>query len=418
MNNLEGSAAKHKTAPEIRCEFTRLVPVAEVVPNPRNPNTHPPEQVELLAKIIAFQGWRLPIVVSKSSGFVVRGHGRLLAAHVLGLAEVPVDEQEYASEAQEHADLIADNRIAELAEVDRAGLKDLIEQLDTGELDLDLTGYDGYALGELMSEFFTGGLHDVDEDFVPERVRTRAKVGDLFTLGDHRILCGDSTQPDDVKKALGGKRAAIVFTDPPYGVNIHGGKMKGEIIAGDLTSTAIPFSFELAVGLATEAKARLFFCGGEGNLGLYAKLFDRYLGQLPKHLIWVKEGFVLKQNGYHNQYELIFYGFKEGGGGRAHWFGERTGEHASDVWQIHRDNVSEYLHPTQKPVALASRAIRNHTKPGAIVYEPFSGSGSTLIACEKLGRKCLALDLDPHFVDVTVERWEQFTGKKAKKAKK
>ena len=142
-----------------RCKYTRLAPIGEVVPNPRNPNTHPEEQIDILAKIMEFQGWRLPIVVSKRSGFIVRGHGRLLAAQRLGRKQVPIDEQDYENEAQEWADLIADNRIAELAETDRATLKDVLEELDTGEIDLDFTGYDEAALEEMMSE-----IHQPDED--------------------------------------------------------------------------------------------------------------------------------------------------------------------------------------------------------------------------------------------------------------
>ena len=148
-----------------RCNYTRLEPIEKVIPNPRNPNTHPEGQIELLAKIIDFQGWRSPIVVSKSSGFIVRGHGRLLAAQRLKLKKVPIDVQVYDSEAQEWADLVADNRIAELADMDRATLKDLIEELDTGELDLDLTGFDQDSLEDLMSEFFVPEDNEgIDED--------------------------------------------------------------------------------------------------------------------------------------------------------------------------------------------------------------------------------------------------------------
>lgn len=147
------------------CKFSRLAPIAEIIPNPQNPNTHPEQQIELLARIIDFQGWRAPIVISKRSGFVVRGHGRLLAAQRLNLKKVPVDEQDYETEAQEWADLIADNRIAELAEMDRAGLKDLIEQMDTGEIDLDFTGYDQGGLENLMSQFHVPGENTtIDEN--------------------------------------------------------------------------------------------------------------------------------------------------------------------------------------------------------------------------------------------------------------
>ena len=400
-----------------RCNYTRLEPIEKVIPNPRNPNTHPEGQIELLAKIIDFQGWRSPIVVSKSSGFIVRGHGRLLAAQRLGLKKVPIDVQTYDSEAQEWADLVADNRIAELADMDRATLKDLIEELDTGDLDLDLTGFDQDSLEDLMSEFFVPEEGNTDEDEIPEQVEVRTKPGDLWELGDHRLLCGDCTERQIVQNLMK-KKASLVFTDPPYGVNVKGGRKKGNTIAGDLTQTAIPFSFELAVEVATLPEAQLYFCGGEQNLGLYAKLFDRFLHQLPKHLIWVKEAFVMKPNGYHNQYEMIFYGFKEGGGGSKSWLGERTQDYASDIWEIHRDNGKDYLHPTQKPVALPSRAIRNHSRAGEVVYEPFVGSGSTLMACEILERICYAIEIDPHYCDVAIQRWEDFTGKKARKVEK
>ena len=402
---------------ETKCSYDEMRPLESLIENPRNPNQHPRRQLELLGDIIKFQGWRQPIVVSKRSGYIVKGHGRLQAAKLAGLEEAPVDLQDYESEAQEHADMIADNKLAEFSDFDGRTLKDLIEELDTGALDLELLGFEEDELADLMSQFHVPGEGERDEDFVPEEVKTRVKPGEVWNLGTHRLLCGDSTDRELVAGFIKNRKADLVFTDPPYGVNVKGGKMKKNLIAGDLTSTAIPFAFEIAVDIATKDKARVYFCGGEGNIGLYAKLFDRFLHQLPRHLVWVKPSFVMKQNGYHCQYELIFYGFKEGGGGKAHWYGGRTETEASDIWQIDRDNVHEYTHPTQKPVALAARAIANHSQKGHTVFEPFSGSGSTVIACEKLGRKCQAIELDPHYCDVTIQRWEEFTGKKAKKAK-
>lgn len=399
------------------CAFDEMRPLESLVENPRNPNEHPRRQLELLAEILKFQGWRAPIVVSKQSGFIVKGHGRLQAAKLAGLKEAPVDLQDYETEAQEHADLIADNKLAELSDFNGGALKDLIEELDTGAFDLELLGFGEDELADLFSQFHVPEEGQTDEDALPDEVKPRAKLGQVWNLGTHRILCGDSTDRETVAAFVKNNKADLVFTDPPYGVNVKGGKGKKSVIAGDLTQTAIPFAFEIAVDIATKPKARLYFCGGEQNLGLYAKLFDRFLAQLPKHLIWVKPSFVMKQNGYHNQYELIFYGFKEGGGGKAMWYGGRTEDEASDIWQIDRDNVHEYMHPTQKPVALASRAIANHTQKGQTVFEPFSGSGSTLLACEVLARKCQAIELDPHYCDVTIQRWEDFTGKKAKLAK-
>ena len=203
----------------------------------------------------------------------------------------------------------------------------------------------------------------------------------------------------------------MVFTDPPYGVNVKGSKTNGNI-AGDLTQVAIPFSFAVAIE-ATDENAHFYFCGGEGNIYLYQKLFEKFLHSLPKHLVWVKNGFVLKHVGYHNQYELIFYGFKQGSGDK--WCDERTAEQASDVWFVKRDNTATYVHPTQKPIEIPSRAIKNSSYEGEIVLDLFGGSGSTLMACEQLNRKCCMMELDPKYVDVIINRWETFTGQKAVK---
>jgi DNA modification methylase len=241
------------------------------------------------------------------------------------------------------------------------------------------------------------------DDEIPEEVQPITKLGDLWELGRHEILCGDSTEKGDVKRLMDGEKADMVFTDPPYGVNVKGGENKTNI-AGDLTQTAIPFSFEICI-LFTKDDARFYFCGGEGNLGLYAKLFERFLSQIPRHLIWVKEGFVMKQNGYHNQYELIFYGFKPGGGGRKKWFAGRTMSEASDVVNIKRDASNKYMHPTQKPVALPERFIRNSSQEKDLIFDLFLGSGSTLIACEKTNRICYGMEIEPYYCDVIVKRY-------------
>ena len=234
-------------------------------------------------------------------------------------------------------------------------------------------------------------------------------MGKLIRKSKHRLLCGDSTLDEDVDRLMAGARANVVFTDPPYGVNIKGGK-NNSTIAGDITQTAIPFAFDLACARATTDDARLYFCGGEGNIGLYGKLFERHCRQLPRHLIWVKNGFVMKPNGYHNQYEIIFHGYKPKGGGLNKWFGGRAEHEASDVWRINRDPSSTYEHPTQKPVALPARAIGNSCQENGIVYEPFAGSGSTLIAAEQLGRRCYGMEISPAYCDVILARWSHLTG--------
>ena len=339
-----------------------------------------------------------PIVVNPDM-IVLGGNMRLKACKAAGLTEAPVYIASW-EEAKANAFIIKDN-------------------VGFGEWDWDILAneWDATELEEWGLDVWqpdeepTEGLTDPDEvPEVPEEPKT--KLGDLYILGEHRLLCGDSTKAEDVEKLMNGEKADMVFTDPPYGVNIQGGK-NNSTIAGDLTQTAIPFSFDLAVSTATKESARLYFCGGEGNIGLYAKLFERFCRQLPRHLIWVKESFVMKPNGYHNQYEIIFHGYKAGGGGLNNWFGGRTEDEASDVWQLKRDNRSDYLHPTQKPTSLPARAIKNSAPAKGLVYEPFGGSGSTLIACQETGRKCYGMELDPKYCDVIVKRWEDFTGKKA-----
>lgn len=416
MNNYTTEVQPKAWAGEVPvyCAHDKLVDVATLVPNPKNPNTHPDNQIQLLGRIIRQQGWRAPITVSNRSGFIVKGHGRLAAALLEGFTEVPVDFQNYASEAEEYADLVADNRIAELSEIDNKMLADIFADIDTGEIPIELTGFTEDEVENLitgLSEALHNDLTDPDEvPETPDPEDTISQTGDIWELGSHRLMCGDSTDRETVALLMDGVKADMVFTDPPYGVNVKGGKGKGNLIMGDLTQTAIPFSFEIACEYATKDKAHFYFCGGEGNLQMYQKLFDRYLHILPKHLIWVKNGFVMKQCGYHNQFEIIYHGYKVGSGGL--WYGGRTEDEASDVWHINRDASGTYEHPTQKPVALPVRAIQNSCPSGGIVFEPFGGSGSTLIACEQLDKTCYAMELDPRFCDVIVRRYIRATGKK------
>lgn len=210
--------SKANPAPKVYCSFTKMVPLEELIPNPRNPKRHPESQVALLAKIISAQGWRNPIVVSKRSGFITKGHARLEAARKLALSEAPVDYQAYKDEASEWADMLADNRIAELANIDGPTLKDLLEEMDTGAFDMDLTGYDPKSIEELMTELHVPGTGNTDTDQIPAKVPSRCKKGDVWKLGDHRLLCGDVTDLSAMDNLMAGAQAHMVWTDPPYGV--------------------------------------------------------------------------------------------------------------------------------------------------------------------------------------------------------
>lgn len=412
------AAVEPKTVP------AAVVSIDDLSPDAANVRRHPERNRKAIEASLRQFGAGRSIVLDGSN--VVRaGNGTIEAARALGFQEVVVIEPKPGqlvavkrpewgpTEATSYA--IADNRTAELAEWDELELAKQLEAIDA-EGGLQFTGFDDTELRTMLDKLARIALAEVTEDEPEPEPAAGAGIvtrpGDVWILGRHRITCGDSTRQDDTEKALAGELADIVFTDPPYGVNIEGSKINNTI-AGDLTQTAIPFSFELAVTVATKPEARLYFCGGESNIGIYAKLFERHLRQLPRHLIWVKNNFCLTQNGYHKQYELIYHGYKPGGGAKKHWYSGRTMEQASDVWAIDRDAGQDYEHPTQKPVAIPARAISNSCPKGGLVWEPFCGSGSTLIAAEQLDRVCYAMEIEPRFVDVAVRRWQRLTGRDA-----
>lgn len=403
----------------IHCAHDELVTLEALVGNPRNPNQHPAAQIEMLAKIIAAQGWRAPITVSRRSGFVVRGHGRLAAAHVLGAECAPVDYQEYESEAAEWADLIADNRIAELAEIDLSALNDLLKELDTAQFDMGLTGFDDLELERLMTSFADGST-EVEEDEVPDRPEIPVtKPGDLWLLGNHRVLCGDSTRSDDVKRLMGDQCAVCLWTDPPYGVEYVGKTKEAKRIKNDAAATLgslLTGAFTAADG-ALASGSPFYVAHPAGPLALVFESAIRDVGwKVHESLVWVKDSMVLGHSDYHYRHEPILYGWTQGAGrsGRgkqsaSRWFGDNA---QTSVFEIPRPKRSEE-HPTMKPVALVAAMLANSAPTGGLVLDPFLGSGTTLIAAEQLGRVCHGLELDPAYVDVIVQRWETLTGRTA-----
>ena len=394
------------------------VPASKLVEHPRNPSIHSDQQRAIVGRLLAdigivdhLKGVELP------DGRVMIWDGHL-RRNIAGDELVPVSITDLTPD-EVSAIISQFDWTTTLKEFDVSALEDLIASVpqDTGDAFQGLFAQQVGALDLWASMTITDTkpaeeVEQFDDSEPPEAPET--KPGDIWQLGEHRLLCGDSTREDDVAKLMGKKKAECVFTDPPYGVNIQGGN-QNKTIAGDVTQTAIPFAFELACRIATTPDARLYFCGGEGNIPLYGKLFELYCRQLPRMLIWVKNNFALKPNGYHNQYELIFHGFKPRGGGLNKWFAGRTMDEASDVWIIARDPAKSYEHVTQKPVALPARAIANSCPLGGIVLDMFGGAGSTLIACEELGRVCFMMEIDPRYCDVIKNRWQRTTGKKARK---
>jgi DNA modification methylase len=367
--------------------------LSSIKPNPNNPRTIKDDSfkklcnsIEQFPKMMALR----PMVID-SDGVILGGNMRFKALQHLGFKEVPdewVKRADELTEDERRRFIIADNVSGGDWDVEDLAANWDVKELEDWGLELDWPAEP---------------LEAVEDDFeIPDVIETDIVLGDLFEIGEHRLLCGDSTDSDAVAKLMNGEKADMVFTDPPYGVNIKGG-LQNTTISGDITQTSIPFAFELCVR-ETIKDGRLYFCGSQTNVSLYFKLYERYLQQIPRLLIWVKNGFVMKPNGYHNQYEIIFHGFKSGGGGLNKWFGGRTEYEASDVWRINRDASSTYEHPTQKPVALPERAIKNSCPPNGLVYEPFTGSGSTMVAAHQLNRKCYGMELDPKYCQVIIDR--------------
>lgn len=379
--------------------------IGGVLPDPMNARTHSRAQVEQLAQAIREFGWTAPIVIDGKNQ-IIAGHGRLKAAELLGLPEVPCIRLANLTETQRQALALADNRIALNAGWDESLLVAELQKLTHEGVDGRLLGFSGEELARMLSGDAGNGETDPDEapEPLPEAVSRR---GDVWLLGNHRLICGDSLKRETYADLMQGGLADLVVTDPPYGVAYHADKKgnRAASIEGDLTQAAIPVAFQMCMNF-TGKNASFYFFGGTANGPMYSAIFDAYLRMQPRLCVWAKENFLLRPTGYHSQFEQVYFAWK----GKAEWYGDRK---QSDLWNIRRDPSSERLHPTQKPVGVYLIPIQNSAPAGGVVLEPFSGSGVCLIACEMLGRVCRAIEISPRFVDVGVIRWEKFTGQAA-----
>lgn len=388
-------------------------PTAKLLPYARNARTHSDEQVAQIAASIAEFGFTNPILAG-ADGVIVAGHGRLAAAHKLGLELVPVVVLEHLSPTQRRALVIADNRIAENAGWDEAMLRIELVTLQDDDFDVSLTGFDADALAELLADENGNGDGETDDDAVPEITETPiSRPGDVWVLGGHRLLCGDSTKAECFEQLLQGEQVDMVFTDPPYNVNYANtakDKMRGtnRAILNDNLGDGF-YDFLLAALTPTIANCRggIYVAMSSSELDVLQSAFREAGGKWSTFVIWAKNTFTLGRSDYQRQYEPILYGWPEGA--TRHWCGDRD---QSDVWQIKKPHKND-LHPTMKPVELVERAIRNSSRPGNVVLDPFGGSGTTLIAAEKSGRLARLIELDPKYVDVIVRRWQDWTGKQA-----
>ena len=395
-------------------ERIELWSVDKLVPYDRNPRTHSPEQVAQIAASIAEFGFLNPILVDTASG-IIAGHGRLQAAKQIGLAQVPVVVLDHLTEAQKRAYVIADNKLALNAGWDEKLLRAEMVALAAADFDMPLIGFSDDELADLLGDP-NAAAGNTDEDAVPEvPVDPVTKPGDVYVLGNHRLLCGDSTVLTNVEKVLDGALADMVFTDPPYNVdygNTAKDKMRGNnrtIMNDNLGEGFEQFLYDACVNMLAVCKGAIYVCMSSSELHTLQKAFIAAGGKWSTFVIWAKNTFTLGRSDYQRQYEPILYGWKQG---TDHfWCGARD---QGDVWFVNKPRVND-LHPTMKPVELVERAVSNSSKSRDIVLDCFGGSGTTLIACEKLGRQARLIELDPKYCDVIVQRWEEFTGKKAER---
>lgn len=386
---------------KVHCSYDKLVPLADLKPHPKNRNKHPKAQVERLAKIFQYQGIRKAIVVSKRSGFITAGHGRLEAARLAGMKKYPVNFQDYDVEAQEYADLTADNAVAEWAELDLSGINADIGDLGP-DLDIDLLGIKGFTVD--VSE---KGSRE-DEAPAPPK-KGRSKRGEVYQLGRHRLMCGDSTRAEDVEKLMADDQADLVFTDPPYGVNYDGGHaVKGkrrEKLANDhsvdIYGAAIPIMFAFS-----KSKAALYLWFACTKAPSVLQVLQDVGYETRSWIIWNKNmaqfGAIGAQ--YKQKHEPCLYAYKRG---HSPFWGGPNNE--TSVWDVDRQAKND-LHPTQKPVALSRRAIVNSCPAKGIILDLFGGSGSTLMGAEIEGRSARLMELEPAYCDVILNRWAEYTG--------
>jgi DNA modification methylase len=394
----------------LRNLLVQIWPIDRLLPYIRNARTHSEEQVAQVAASIREFGWTNPILVG-ADGVIIAGHARLAAARKLGMTEVPVIVLDHLSETQRRALVLAVNKLALNAGWDDEMLRVELETLKEDNFNLDVVGFTDEELDVLLAdpEQTREGL--TDEDAVPEAQENTVTVtGDVWLLGEHRLLCGDATQMADVEKVLAGGLADMAFLDPPYNVN-YGATMKDKLrgkaraIKNDnLGEEFEQFLRDTCTNLLAVTKGAVYICMSSSELHTLHKAFTEAGGHWSTFVIWAKNAFTMGRSDYQRQYEPILYGWKEGTD--HYWCGARD---QGDVWFVKKP-VANDLHPTMKPVELVERALRNSSKSRDTVLDPFGGSGTTLIACEKTGRQARLIELEPRYVDTIVRRWQEFTG--------
>ena len=411
------------------------LPIESLTPYTKNARTHSPDQIAQVVASIKEFGWTNPVLIDGDRG-IIAGHGRVLAAESMGMEKIPTIELSYLSEAQKRAYILADNQLALNAGWDQELLQYELNQIDEMGFDLKTIGFNGEELDELLGDKEPGG--NTDEDAIPdEPVKAASIPGDIWICGNHVVICGDSTDPKTYKALMQDDTAQTIWTDPPYNVKYESvnRKSKDPITGDDIDEEAFQqFLIDVLTLIAANIDAgRGFYIAHNGALVVALRIAAAAAGlDVKQELIWVKSHFVLGRQDYQNQHESILYGWKPG---KAHsWFGQYDKttviDSDEDISEYSKEQLLEILyelrdqstvmrvakpgrnllHPTMKPIELITQMIRCTAQVGEIVLDPFGGSGSTMIACEKTRRHARLIELEPKFVDVIVHRWQDYTG--------
>ena len=381
----------------------QLVPITKLVPYVNNARTHSPEQINKLRSSLREFGFINPVIIDRDFG-VIAGHGRILAAKEEGIAEVPCVFADYLTEAQKKAYILADNRMAMDAGWDEELLRVEIEALQAEAFDLSLTGFDEKELSDLFKDDTDVQEDDFDVDAELEKP-TFSKSGDVWTLGRHRLLCGDSTKVETFAILMNGRKANLVVTDPPYNVNYEGtaGKIKNDNLADEKFYQFLFDAFSnIEKVMADDASIYVFHADTEGLN--FRKAFSDAGFYLSGCCIWKKPSLVLGRSPYQWQHEPCLYGWKKSG--KHQWYSDRK---QTTIWEFEKTKKNTD-HPTMKPIPLLAYPIQNSSMSNTLVLDPFGGSGSTLIACEQTDRDCYTIELDEKYCDVIVKRYIEQVG--------
>ena len=384
----------------------QLVPLSKLVPYVNNARTHSPEQITKLRSSLREFGFVNPVIIDQDFG-IIAGHGRVMAAKEEGIEEVPCVFVDYLTEAQKKAYILADNRFAQDAGWDEELLHIEIESLQGADFDVSLTGFDPDELADLFADDSDSDVKDDDFDLSAALEKAAfVKKGDIWTVGRHRLMCGDATSADDVAALMDGKRANLVVTDPPYGVSFKssdGLTIENDSMKGDEFYQFLLAAFQNVVANLEKGGAAYVFHADTEGLN-FRRAFQDAGFHLAGCCIWVKNSLVLGRSDYQWQHEPVLYGFLQNG--KHPWYSDRK---QTTIWNYDKPKRNKN-HPTSKPLDLLGYPICNSSQENGIVIDTFGGSGSTLMACEQSGRICYMLELDEKYASVILRRYVEDTG--------